>query len=578
MDERTSDNTTAAVIRTCGVGKSFSGVPVLIDVDFDIRPGEVHTLIGENGAGKSTLMKIIAGVHRPDCGKLIVDGQEVTISSPMAARRLGIALIHQEPLNFPDLSVAENVFLDHRVPRGRLGQIDWRGMYARTQAQLEALGVDLDPRTPLLGLSIADQQMVELAAALSRNARVLLMDEPTASLTPREVDRLFGIVRQLKASGVAIVFISHRLPEVFDVSDRITVLRDGRCIGTKLASQTTTDEIVHMMVGRPLQALYERTHATVGQPLLQVENLTRAGDFHSVSLCVRCGEIVGLAGLVGAGRTQLAEAIFGLRKIDSGLVRINGRPLPVGSPRQAMQHGLAYVPEDRQHNGLLLPMSVSANTSLADLGQVSRLGWISRRRERRLAETWRRRLAIRLREVDQPVRELSGGNQQKVVLSKWLATGPKVLIVDEPTRGIDVGAKAEVHHVLAELARQGHAILMISSDLPEVLAMSDRVLVMREGRIAAELTRSQATQHAVMAAATGTDGRTEQQGTEAQRHEGRDAKDPPSLVVPLCLRAFVPVTACSFLLRFREIGILVFVVAAFAIAGLIEPQFFTPGT
>jgi ABC-type sugar transport system ATPase subunit/ribose/xylose/arabinose/galactoside ABC-type transport system permease subunit len=563
-----SNSSATALIQCQRISKGFSGVRVLEDVDFDIRGGEVHTLMGENGAGKSTLMKIVAGVHRPDSGAIRFNGHEVTIPSPQAAGRLGIALIHQEPLSFPDLSVAENIFLGHALPRGKFGQLDWTAMNAQARRHLGALGVNLDPKTKLRGLSIADQQMVELAAALSRDAKALLMDEPTAALTPGEVERLFSIVRSLRDKGVAIVFISHRLPEVFDVSDRITVLRDGKCIGTKNVRETTKDEIVRMMVGRELSALYERAESKIGAPLLEVQGLTRAGQFRDVSFAVRAGEIVGLAGLVGAGRTEVTEAIFGLRTLDSGTVKVDQKPVYIRSPKRAIEHGLAYVPEDRQQNGLLLPMTIAANTSMANLGLVSRLGWIVPKRERSLAESWKQKLSTRLRDVAQPARELSGGNQQKVVLSKWLATNPRVLIVDEPTRGIDVGAKAEVHHVLAELARQGHAILMVSSDLPEVLAMSDRVLVMREGRIAAELSRQQATQESVMAAATGTGANSRAEGRE-QRAEAGTGSDSALCPHPSAL------PGSSLLTVFREIGILVYVIIAFVIASLLEPRFRT---
>ena len=373
------------VILAEGLSKSFSGVRVVEDVDFTLRAGEVHAVIGENGAGKSTLLKILAGVHRPDAGRIVLQGRDVQISSPHAAGALGISLIHQEPQAFPDLSIAENVFLGHAVPRGRLGQIDWRRMRDETRRLLVTLGVELDPRAKLRGLSIADQQLVEMAAALSQEARVLLMDEPTASLTPREVGRLFGIIRRLRDDGTAIVFISHRLPEVFDISDRITVLRDGRLIRTHETRETNAEQIIQEMVGRPLSALYERpratgrTHSDAGDPcpnvdpLLELDGLEGA-RFRDVSFSVRAGEIVGMAGLVGAGRTEVARAIFGVFRAQSGSIRLNGEAVTIRSPRDAIRHGVAYVPEDRQQHGLLLPISVSANTSAARLSSVSRLG------------------------------------------------------------------------------------------------------------------------------------------------------------------------------------------------------------
>jgi ABC-type sugar transport system ATPase subunit/ribose/xylose/arabinose/galactoside ABC-type transport system permease subunit len=542
------------------IRKAFGGVPVLEGISFDIRCGEVHTLMGENGAGKSTLMNILAGVHRPDGGTVELFGSPVSLTSPHVALAAGIALIHQEPQNFPDLSIAENLFLGRGVPRGAIRQIHWREMNRRTAEVLASLGVSLDPRRRMSGLSIADQQMVELAGALAQNAKVLLMDEPTAALTPSEVDRLFAIVRKLRDSGVAIVFISHRIPEVFEIADRITVLRDGHCIGTREVKQTDKNEIVRMMVGRPLGEMYEKPDSTPGEVMLRVNDLTSGTRFSGINLTVRAGEIVGIAGLVGAGRTEVAEAIFGIRKRDRGSVEVGGKSVSIRSPRDAIQNGIAYVPEDRARNGLLLPMSIANNTTLASLPSVSAFGFISGAREAAMAESWRGTLKTRLREVSQPVNELSGGNQQKVVLARWLETKPKVLIVDEPTRGIDVGAKAEVHHVLAELARQGTAILMISSDLPEVIAMSDRVLVMKEGRLTGEFARGAATQEAVMRAATVGDESV--RGGDSQLATSRVAKR----------------RATSLLTDFREWGVFAFVVLVFGLLTAKDARFASPDT
>jgi len=517
--------------------KSFSGVRVLEGISFDIRSGEVHTLMGENGAGKSTLMKILAGVHQPDSGSLRLAGREVALHSPQAALQRGIALIHQEPLSFPDLSVAENIFMGRGMPR-RAGLLDWPAMNRRAKESLDSLGVKLDPRTKVRGLSVADQQMVELAAALSQQASVLLMDEPTAALTPREVEDLFAIVRRLRAAGTAIVFISHRLPEVFTISDRITVLRDGLCIGTREVAATNPDEIIRMMVGRELGQLYEKTAAPIGATRLMATGLGRRGAFEGVSLQLRAGEIVGLAGLVGAGRTDVGRALFGVAPADAGTIQVDGRQVAIRNPQDAARHKIAYVPEDRARHGLFGPMSIAANTAMAHLPSISALGWLLGGRQRALAESWKQKLRIRLRDVDQPVRELSGGNQQKVVLAKWLTTEPEVLILDEPTRGVDVGAKAEVHHLMAELARQGKAILMISSDLPEVLAMSDRILVMREGRPAGEFTREHATQENIMAAATGQGRHGEQTSARARKTNALGAT----------------------MMKFRELGIAVVVI------------------
>jgi ABC-type sugar transport system ATPase subunit/ribose/xylose/arabinose/galactoside ABC-type transport system permease subunit len=537
------------VVEARGVSKAFAGVPVLRDVGFEARAGEVHTIMGENGAGKSTLLKMLGGVHRPDAGEILVRGQRVAIPSPVAAQRLGIALIHQEPLSFPDLDVAENIAIGSGF-RGQGAVLNRAAIYGEARRVLETLGVKLDVKAKTRGLSIADQQMVELAAALSQDAKVLLMDEPTAALTPGEVEDLFRIVRRLREEGAAIVFISHRLEEVFSISDRITVLRDGGFVGTKLVRETSTQEIIAMMVGRPLGEMYQKEPAAIGEPLLAVEGLSSGARFTDVSLEVRRGEIVGMAGLVGAGRTEVAETIFGLRPRTGGRVLLNGREVTIGGARDAIGQGIAYVPEDRQKHGLLMPFSIATNTTLASEKRVSRWGWLLRRRERDVAEKYRGLLRTRCRGVAQPVRELSGGNQQKVVLSKWLMTEPDVLILDEPTRGIDVGAKAEVHHVVGEMAKQGKAILMISSDLPEVLAVSDRIVVMKEGRVTGRFGRGEATQERIMTAATQETG---------HRHDAAAA-------VAATRRG-------NRWLHFREAGIALFVVLALVTATLIDRNF-----
>jgi rhamnose transport system ATP-binding protein len=492
------------------LSKSFGGVRVLHDVSIDLHAGEVHALVGENGAGKSSLTKIISGVYAADGGSILLDGQPVTIGSPLEARRHGIALIHQEPQVFPDLDVAENIFMGRLPRRGPFRMVDWPAAYRAAQEQLDALGMRIDPRAKMRNLSIAEQQMVEMANALSQNARVGIMDEPTASLTPSEVAELFRIVNQLRERGAAIVFISHRLEEVFAIADRITVLRDGELVHTSPVAELTTDALIRHMVGRSLGALFEKEAAAIGEEALRVEDLTRDGLFTGISFDVRRGEIVGMAGLVGSGRTDVAHAIFGLDRPNRGRVFIAGRPVQIHSPREAIAHGLAYVPEDRQRHGLLLPLPIMQNVTLSVLREMARGGWLRPTRERATATAITGRLRLRgARDLDQPVGELSGGNQQKIVLAKWLLTRPRILILDEPTRGIDIGAKAEVHRLMSELAGQGLAILMISSDLPEVLAMSDRVFVWREGRLTGQFTRREATSEAVMAAATG------QTGTEA---------------------------------------------------------------
>jgi len=483
---------------------AFGGVNVLKDVNFEIYPGEVHGLVGENGAGKSTLAKIIDGVYQPKEGKIELNGSAVEIPNPHIATQLGIALIHQEPLTFPELDVAENIFIG-RQPKAKGGQwIDWGGMYKRSSELLQALGVSLDPHRKVRGLSIADQQMVEMAGALSQDAKVLLMDEPTAALTPNEVKDLFAIMRKLRDQGTAIVFVSHRLEEVFEICDRITVLRDGELVGVRKTGETSIDEIIRMMVGRPLSVLFEKgSNHQIGEPVLQVSHLSRIMKFEDISFEVRSGEIVGVAGLVGSGRTEVARALFGTLDIDSGSIQLNGRDVKIKNPGQALSVGLIYLPEDRQHHGLLMPMDVTLNMTLSILGRIAPGGWLREKSEREITREYVDKLRIMLRSLDQPVRELSGGNQQKVVISKWLLTQPKVMILDEPTRGIDIGAKAEVHRLMGELAAQGMAILMISSELPEILAMSDRILVMREGRITGEFDKSEATAEVIMAAATG---------------------------------------------------------------------------
>ncbi|SEG80252.1 monosaccharide ABC transporter ATP-binding protein, CUT2 family [Thermomonospora echinospora] len=488
------------------VSKSFGAVQALQGVTIELYAGEVHALAGENGAGKSTVVKTFAGVHRPDTGELRLNGEPVTFHGPADAQAAGVAVIYQEPTLFPDLSVAENIFMG-RQPRTSLGRIDRRAMHAAAAELFTRLGVALDPRQPARGLSIADQQVVEIAKAISRDAQVLIMDEPTAALTGQEVARLFTVTRTLQQQGCAILFISHRLEEIFELCQRVTTLRDGRWIGSELLDGLTTDDLVHRMVGRELEDLYPKQDVTPGEVALKVSRLTREGVFTDVSFQVRRGEIVALAGLVGAGRSEVARAIFGVDRWDAGEVEVGGVGLPSASPTAAMAAGLALVPEDRRQQGLVMDMSIERNMGLTQLRSLRRASGpgplISRRAERDRARDWATRLQLKFSRLGDAVGVLSGGNQQKVVLAKWLATEPSVLIVDEPTRGIDVGTKAEVHRLLSELAAQDLAVLMISSDLPEVLGMADRVLVMHEGRLVAEIPRDQATEESVMAAATG---------------------------------------------------------------------------
>lgn len=482
---------------------AFAGVEVLKGIDIDLYPGEVHGLIGENGAGKSTMGKLIAGVYRPTGGTISIAGVARTLGSPRQAMELGVALIHQEPLTFPDLDVAENIFIG-RQPTQSLRRVDWKSMSQRAAELLSSLGVSLDPKAKVRGLSVADQQMVELAAALSQNAKVLILDETTASLTPKEVEELFVIVRRLRAQGCAIAFVSHRLDEIFEICDRITVLRDGEKVGERIPKESGIPEIIRMMVGRELASeKFVAAEGSKGEVMLEVEGLCQGTTFSNISFSVLKGEIVGMAGLVGAGRTDVARAIFGITQPTGGSVRIGGQIAKITNPKSAMSQGLALVPEDRQHHGLLMPMSIAENACLAILRSLTKIGWVNNKRIESNSVEYAGKLKIAMRNVHQPVRDLSGGNQQKVVLSKWLMTQPKVLILDEPTRGIDVGAKAEVHRLMRELADGGLAILMISSDLQEVLSISERVLVMKEGKLVKSFEPGQATQETVMLAATG---------------------------------------------------------------------------
>jgi rhamnose transport system ATP-binding protein len=492
----------AAVLQLRDVNKSYGAVHALRDGNLALRSGEVRALIGENGAGKSTLVKVLGGVVRPDSGELLVDGEPADFHAPHDARDAGIAVIYQEPTLFPDLSIAENVVMGYH-PLGALNRIDRRAMHRRVQDLLDRLGVRLDPERPVRGLSIADQQIVEIAKALSFDARVLIMDEPTAALSGPEVERLFKVVRTLREQGAAVLFISHRLEEVFSVCDTVTVMRDGAVVHDARIADMTPDEMVRRMVGRELTTMFPKQDATVGSTVLEVHRLTREGVFFDVSFNVRQGEIVALAGLVGAGRSEVARAIFGIDRADAGHVEVDGKRLPAGKPVAAMRAGVGFVPEDRRQQGLVMDLSIARNTSLTQLGSLAKGGFIRGAAENALASEWGTKLQLKYHRLEDTVATLSGGNQQKVVLAKWLSTRPKLLIIDEPTRGIDVGTKAEVHRLLSELAGEGLAVLMISSELPEVLGMADRVLVMHEGRLTAELSRAEADEESVIRAATG---------------------------------------------------------------------------
>ncbi|MFJ1747390.1 sugar ABC transporter ATP-binding protein [Streptomyces sp. NPDC088116] len=523
------------LLRVEGIRKTFPGVVALDGVDLDLRRGEVHVLLGENGAGKSTLIKMLSGAYRPDAGRVLVGGQEVRIHGAQDAERLRIATIYQEFNLVPDLTVAENIFLG-RQPR-RFGMIDRKRMESDAAGLLERVGVRTPPYALVRELGIAQLQMVEIAKALSLDARVLIMDEPTAVLTSDEVGKLFRIVRTLREDGVGIVFITHHLEEIAALGDRVTVLRDGRSVGQVPAS-TPEDELVRLMVGRDIEQQYPRRTAEsggaaetggptesseTGTALLTVSGLTRQGVFHDVDFEVRAGEVVGIAGLVGAGRTEVVRAVFGADRYDTGTVRVAGAELPRHDVSAAMAAGIGLVPEDRKGQGLLLDASVEENLGLVTLRSATRAGLVDRAAQRAAAARIAGQLGVRMAGLEQRVGTLSGGNQQKVVIGKWLLADIRVLILDEPTRGIDVGAKVEIYQLINELTAAGHAVLMVSSDLPEVLGMSDRVLVMAQGRIAGELAAGEATQDAVMALAVTTATTTElsvddvEEGVEGSR-------------------------------------------------------------
>ncbi|KQT42965.1 D-ribose transporter ATP-binding protein [Aureimonas sp. Leaf454] len=493
MSTEFRDPRAGPIIALRALSKSFGPVQVLRGIDFDLKAGEVHALMGENGAGKSTMIRIMSGAHQPNEGTLEVDGAATRFSGPREAQARGIAVVHQELLLFPAMTVAENVFLGH-APRKANGLLDWKAMRERARAILDRLDCpDLDVDETVSRLSVANRQRVEIARALSRDARVLIMDEPTAALAEADVKRLLDVVRSLRAEGVGIVYVSHRMNEIFEISDRVTVLRDGKTIATRPTAEVSEGALVSMMVGRDIDQLFPKEDIALGETVLEVRNLTHAGKVEGVSFSVRAGEILGIAGLVGSGRTELAQTIFGITPATSGEILIDGAPVSIGNVREAIRHRIAYVPEDRAQHGLVRPQSIRSNVSMAILGRLTKGGIVDTSREEALALDAIRRFQIRARGPGQVVAQLSGGNQQKVVIAKWLATDPRILILDEPTRGVDVGAKTEIHKLMNQLAASGIAIVMISSELPEVLGMSDRVLVMNGGRMSAILDRAEAT-------------------------------------------------------------------------------------
>ena len=492
----------APLLEVRNLSKRFDMTQALSDVSLSLHAGEIHALVGENGAGKSTLIKILTGVVQSDAGEVLVDGAAVHLANAQEAQAAGLAAVYQEPLLFPDLDVAENIFITHRE-QGLL--TNWRRMYAEAEEILASLGVRLDVRAPARGLTLAAQQAVEIAKAISLEVKVLIMDEPTASLSEHEVGQLFRAARQLRDRGVTVLFITHRLEEVFQIADRITVLRDGEHVSTRPAAEVTRELLIRDMVGREVDQFYGVGHErTVGERVCRVRGLGREGVFSGIDFDLHAGEVLGFAGLVGSRRTDVGLALFGMQPADHGTIEIGGRERRIASPRAAQQFGVAYMTEDRRKFGLAMPLSITANLTLPVLRRyLSRFGLVRRAAEEEAAEGFMQRLQIKAPSTTHVVAKLSGGNQQKVMFGKWLNTRPRILVLDEPTRGIDVGAKAEVHAMVRELAEQGMAILFISSDLPEVLAMSDRILVMREGRQMGILEREEATQEAVMSLATG---------------------------------------------------------------------------
>ena len=493
----------APLLEATSLIKAFAGVRALKGVSFNLLPGEVHALVGENGAGKSTLIKILTGALIADSGTLTIAGKEVPRNNPGIARSLGIAAIYQQPSLFPHLTVAENIAwaLEKGGPWRR---VDWKARRRQAIDLIGRAGASIDPERIAGGLSMPEQQIVEIAKAIGSGARILIMDEPTASLTDREVDSLFQVIASLRAQGCGIIYISHRLNEIFAIADRITVLRDGETIATRNAAEVDHAGLIQMMVGRSVAAVFPKREVPLGETALELRNISCSSTgLRDISLSVRSGEILGLAGLVGSGRTELAETIFGLNPPDSGDVLVQGRPVRIASPAQAIDVGVGYVPEDRRRHGVVLEMPIAANTSLASLKAVSRWGWINTASERALADRYVTQLQIKTPSVDAASGTLSGGNQQKVALARWLAIEPKVLILDEPTQGVDVGSKSEIHRLMVDLAERGLAIIMISSELPEILGMSDRIAVMHAGSIGGVLSRTEATQQKILSLALG---------------------------------------------------------------------------
>ncbi|MCX8997010.1 sugar ABC transporter ATP-binding protein [Rhizobiaceae bacterium BDR2-2] len=496
--ERYKEKNRPYLLEIEGVRKEFPGVVALDNVQFRLRPGTVHALMGENGAGKSTLMKIIAGIYTPDRGAMRLRGEEIHLKGPRDALECGIAMIHQELALMTSMTVAENIWI-RREPRNAFGLIDHARMAADTRELFEQLKIGIDPLAEIGSLTVAQQQMVEIAKAVSYQSDVLIMDEPTSALTETEVEHLFGIIRDLRARGIGIVYITHKMNELFEIADEFSVFRDGTYVGTHASTDVTRDDIIHMMVGREITEMFPKEEAEIGDAILEVENLGLPGVFHGISFTLHRGEILGVAGLVGSGRSNVAEALFGVVPAKEGTIRVNGREVTIRSSADAMREGMALLTEDRKETGCFLPLSILENMQIAALheGHV-RLGYVDEAGLTALCDDMRKRLRIKTPNLDERIENLSGGNQQKVLIARWLLTKPKILILDEPTRGIDVGAKAEIHRLISRLAQDGVAVIMISSELPEVLGMSDRIMVMHEGHMTGILDRAEADQVKIM--------------------------------------------------------------------------------
>lgn len=492
-----------AIIQMKGISKSFADNKVLENVEFDILPGEVHALMGENGAGKSTLMKILTGIYKRDSGTVLLKGKEVHFNNASEAENSGIAVIHQELNIIPQLTVAENMFLGKELAISPFGITKDKEMKHKTREYLNRLGIDIDPSIEAEQLSVGQQQMIEIARAVAANTEVLIMDEPTAALTDREIEALFKVIASLKNEGVGIVYISHRMEEIFEICDRISVLRDGQFIGVKAVKDTSFDEIVRMMVGRQLGERFPERKHVIGEERFKIEDFTSKGKFSNISFSVRKGEVLGIAGLMGAGRSEIMEAIFGYRPINSGKMWIDGIEVSIKSPYEAIKHGIGFITEDRKTKGLVLSFSVRENFSLANLQNISKNSVISAKKEQGLVNELIKKLHVKTSSSELEVRALSGGNQQKIAIGKWLGIEPKILILDEPTRGVDVGAKKEIYQIMNELTDQGVSIIMVSSELPEILGMSDRVAVIHEGKLTAIINKEEADQEKIMQAATG---------------------------------------------------------------------------